>query len=60
MDAIKNIKIEISKKEDYFKGEVEILCTDKEILHHDLDDAAVWIITHTLQKCIAAAQGKRK
>ena len=54
MDTIENIKIELSKEKDTFKGKVKILCTDKEVLYHDLDDAAVWIIIHTLQKCVAS------
>ena len=53
MDTIENIKIELSKEKDTFKGKVKILCTDKEVLYHDLDNAAVWIIIHTLQKCTA-------
>ena len=54
MDVIENINIEIHRKKDNLKGRVKILCTDKEILYHDLDDAAVWIIIHTLQKCVAS------
>ncbi len=58
MAAIKNIKIEISKKKDDLKGEVEILCTDKEILYHDLDDTAIWLIISTLQRCVASIKGE--
>ena len=58
MDVIENIKIELSKEKDNFKGKVRILCIDKEILYHDLDDAAIWIIVHTLQKCVAFIKGK--
>ena len=58
MDAIKNIKIEISRKKDDLEGKVRILCIDKEILYHDLDDTAIWIHVHILQNYVASIRRK--
>ncbi len=58
MAAIESIKIEIHRKKDNLKGKVKILCTDKEILYHDLDDTAIWLIISTLQRCVASIKGE--
>ena len=54
MAAIESIKIEIHRKKDNLKGKVKILCTNKEVLNHDIDDAVIWIIISALQRHVAS------